>query len=196
MSRTILLLASVVSLATPCLGEGGARAEAVTVEELVRDLGDERFPVRVRASHELWTRGKEAAAALQAVAGSDSPEVAIRAAEVLRKIELGILPDSPPQVVRLVMQYDRASADERVGIVGELKKLRAWRQLLKIHELERDPETLVKIAPDNPFFPRLWSSHELSQRPSSQKQIPSNQIPSNQIPSNQIPSNKSLARRS
>jgi hypothetical protein len=28
--------------------------------------------------------------------------------------------------------------------------------------------------PRNPFFPRLWSSHELSQRPSSQKQIPSN----------------------
>jgi hypothetical protein len=27
---------------------------------------------------------------------------------------------------------------------------------------------------NNPFFPRLWSSHELSQRPSPQKQIPSN----------------------
>jgi len=24
----------------------------------------------------------------------------------------------------------------------------------------------------NPFFPRLWSSHELSQRPPAQKQIP------------------------
>ena len=30
------------------------------------------------------------------------------------------------------------------------------------------------LFPRNPFFPRLWSSHELSQRPSPQKQIPSN----------------------
>lgn len=133
----------VLSAPVPAIEE---RAEAVSVLQLVEDLGDERYPVRVQASHELWLRGEAAEEALREALSSDSPEVVLRAGELLRKIELGILPDSPPEVVRLVVAYDKASADERIPIIRGLKQLGAWRQVLKIHELERDPETLAKIA--------------------------------------------------
>lgn len=126
--------------------EPGEKAEPVALEQLIADLGDPRFPVRVRATYELWERGDAAGDLLEQIAAGEDPEAALRARDLLRKIQLGILPDSPPEVVRLVVRYDQASASERPDILRALKRLRAWRQVLKIHELERDPETLVLIA--------------------------------------------------
>lgn len=141
----------VATLAIGPLGGSAQTAQAqvereVPVEQLVRDLGDERFPVRVRATRELWRRGDEAEDRLRDALGSGSPEVVIRARELLRKIELGILPDSPPAVVRLVESYDGASPEEKLRIVRRLKALRAWRQVLKIDELEEDPQTRLLLA--------------------------------------------------
>ncbi|MCH7226653.1 tetratricopeptide repeat protein [Haloferula sp. A504] len=148
MIRLVATFGLVFAIAHPARGDQEERAREVSVEQLILDLGDERFPVRINASHELWLRGEEAGEVLRRAAASDDPEVAIRAREVLRKIELGILPDSPPEVVRLVVAYDKASPDERVRIIRSLKQLGAWRQVLKIHELEKDPATLVQIAPE------------------------------------------------
>ena len=71
--------------------------------------------------------------------------MALRARELLRKIELGILPDSSPEIVGLVMRYDEGSPQIRHGVIGQLKRLKAWRQLLKIHAMERDERTLSLI---------------------------------------------------
>ena len=122
------------------------RAEIVTPSVLIEDLGDESYPVRVRASYELWELGADVRGLLEEAAENEDPEVSLRAGELLRKIQLGILPDSPAEVVALVERYDQASATERLEIIRELKELRAWRQVLKIHELETDPETLRRIA--------------------------------------------------
>ncbi|BCX46415.1 tetratricopeptide repeat-containing protein [Haloferula helveola] len=141
-----VLLLSAAAVTAGGGAEEKEKAKAVSFEELVRDLGDERYPVRVRASHELWGMGDKVEALLREAAASADPEVAIRAQELLRKIQLGILPDSPPEVVSLVVRYDSASALEREKIIRALKGLRAWRQVLKIHELEKDPDTLRRIA--------------------------------------------------
>lgn len=146
--RTAVSTALALAISAVAVAEPDQRATEVSVEQLVENLGDERFPVRVEASHELWLRGDVAEEALRKAASSASPEIAIRAVELLRKIDLGILPDSPPEVVRLVVAYDKASSDERVRIIRRLKELAAWRQVLKIHELERDPATLARIAPE------------------------------------------------
>ncbi len=146
--RSAAIAGLALAISVVACAEREKRAEAVSVEQLIRDLGDERYPVRVTASHELWQRGDEAEEALRRAAASERPEVAIRAAELLRKIDLGILPDSPPEVVRLVEAYDKASPEERVRIIRGLKELGAWRQVLKIHELETDFETLAGIGPE------------------------------------------------
>lgn len=122
------------------------RAAVVTPSALVEDLGSDSYPVRVRASYELWELGAEVRDLLEAAAENPDPEVSLRAGELLRKIALGILPDSPREVVALVERYDAASPADRLKIIRELKELRAWRQVLKIHELETDPETLRRIA--------------------------------------------------
>jgi len=129
-----------------CLPLAGERAEVVTPAALIEDLGDESYPVRVRASYELWELGGKVQEMLEEAEQSADPEVAMRAGELLRKIQLGILPDSPEEVVALVEQYDASAPAERLKIIRQLKELRAWRQVLKIHELETDLETLRRIA--------------------------------------------------
>ncbi|MEM1084578.1 MAG: hypothetical protein AAGI48_10735 [Verrucomicrobiota bacterium] len=114
--------------------------------ELIELLGDESYPVREAATYDLWALGEEARELFKEAVGSANPEIAVRARGVLRKVELGILPDSPPEVVALVVRYDQSNPEDRRGIIRRLKQLRAWRQVLRIHELERDPATLEEIA--------------------------------------------------
>ena len=122
------------------------RAQRPEPAELVKRLGDESYPVRETATYDLWLLGEKARPLLKQAIASGDPEVALRARGVMRKIHLGILPDSPPAVVDLVVKYDTATPEGRLVIIRGLKRLRAWRQVLKIHELERDPQTLERIA--------------------------------------------------
>lgn len=122
------------------------QARAVPTEDLIQDLGDDRYPVRVRASHELWARGSSALPLLENAILSPNPEVSARARDVHRKIRIGILPDSPPEVIALVEQYDSAKPQTRREIIAQLKNLRAWRQVLRLYQMEQDPATLVAIA--------------------------------------------------
>ncbi|MCU0794798.1 MAG: hypothetical protein MUF31_02575 [Akkermansiaceae bacterium] len=141
--RAALALLCLVSTSVAAPSE---QAKPVDSSELIRDLGDDRYPVRVRASHELWSRGESALPLLEKAIQSPDPEVAARARDVHRKIRIGILPESPPEVVALVEQYDSANPAKRREIIASLKKLRAWRQVLRLYQLEQDPATLSAIA--------------------------------------------------
>src|SRR5712675_156660 len=71
------------------------------VEAAIRDLGDERFEVRERASDVLFRAGPGGMAALQRAAGWGNPEVRIRAETRLGKISRGVYPDTPADVAEL-----------------------------------------------------------------------------------------------
>lgn len=126
---------------------GPAPADPTVVAEAVNRLSDDSFQVREAATRDLWKLGEQALPELQRAAGGDDPEAAIRARELIRKIELGILPDSSAEIVSLVMRYDRGNADVRRAVIGELKSRRAWRQILKLYALEKDEETLAVLEP-------------------------------------------------
>jgi tetratricopeptide (TPR) repeat protein len=128
---------SAAPVTPPPAAGGGAAA--------VERLSDESFAVRQRATLELWKLGDQALPELKKAAGGEDPEAAIRARELMRKIELGILPDSSPKIVDLVMRYDRGTLDDRRMVVGELRNLRAWRQILKLYALENDEGTLSML---------------------------------------------------
>lgn len=121
-------------------------AKKVSSDELIDDLGDERYPVRVNASHELWQRGSSVVDLLKQAEASEAVEVALRARVIRRKIELGIYPDSPPAIVDLVTAYDGAPKTQRVEIIQELKQLEAWPQVLRLNALERDPEVRAMLS--------------------------------------------------
>jgi tetratricopeptide (TPR) repeat protein len=117
------------------------------VAEMVARLSDDSFQVREGATRDLWKLGDQALVELQRAAGGEDPEAATRARELMRKIELGILPDSSPLIVDLVMRYDRGNLAERRTVIGELKSQRAWRQILKLYALEKDEDSIAELEP-------------------------------------------------
>ncbi len=135
-------------------GEGGG-----SVEDLVRGLGAESFPDRERATEGLWARGMEVREVLEEAARSEEVEIALRARSLLRKIELGILPDSPPEVVELVLRYDRVKPASREAVIRKLVRLKAWRQVLKLYELETDPDSLEMLDRVLDGVP-VWAARE------------------------------------
>ncbi|PAW73717.1 MAG: hypothetical protein B9S38_03865 [Verrucomicrobiia bacterium Tous-C4TDCM] len=120
-------------------------AIAVVAADAVSRLSDDSFAVRQTATRELWKLGEQALPELKRAAEGIDPEAALRARELLRKIELGILPDSSPEIVGLVMRYDRGGLDERRKVIAELRQLRAWRQILKLYALEKDENALAML---------------------------------------------------
>jgi hypothetical protein len=108
------------------------------VAEWVRQLADENFQVRERASLELWELGEAALPALEAAVSSPDPEQAIRAREIVRKIQLHVTPDTDASVISLVERYAVASPAEKTSLMAKMRGKRAWRQMLKLYAAEAD----------------------------------------------------------
>ena len=121
---------------------GEALAEA---NLLIPKLSDDSYAVRETATRDLWKMGEAVVPLLQQLAAGKDPEAAIRARGLLRKIELGILPDSSPRIVDLVMRYDGGSLDERERVIQELRQERAFRQILKLYALEKDQDSVTML---------------------------------------------------
>jgi len=119
--------------------------EPAPLPESVAGLSNESYAVREKVTRELWALGEKALPELRAAIEGSDPEAAVRARELIRKIELGILPDSSPKIVALVMSYDRGSVDEKRGVINDLKRERAFRQILKLYALEKNEETLAML---------------------------------------------------
>ncbi len=90
------------------------------VARWVKQLGDNDFMVREAASHKLWDAGEIAEAALREAARSDDAEVARRARDILEKFKWGIYPDTPKDVVELIVGYQSAEPNQKVQTVGKL----------------------------------------------------------------------------
>jgi len=95
------------------------------IDALIRDLGADSYKVRERATAALRRIGAAAIPALEKATQSDDPEVAIRAAAILTDARMGLGPDWPPELVKLVRNYDLLKASDRqkalTRLSGELK---------------------------------------------------------------------------
>ena len=137
----LLLLAATLGSAA-----GVNRAEPIPLKTLVADLGNESYPVRVTATFELWSKGTEVLPLLESVVSSGEPEEAARARDLIRKIRVGLTPESNLTHIALIEKYDTADPKERRKIVADLKSDGAFLLLLKLYESEADPATLREIA--------------------------------------------------
>lgn len=153
-ARRAALLACALLAASPAQGHANEAANPPPttpadnpIPAWITALSDERFAEREKASQKLWEAGSSAAPALrQAAAGSD-PEAAHRAREILRRIDLFITPQTDPRIVRLVQRYPAAAANERLNVLLELRKLRAYRQILKLFASEKSTKVREQTAP-------------------------------------------------
>jgi len=110
-------------------------------------LGDENFRVREEATKRLWELGASAEPKLREAVRGTNPEVIKRASYLLRKIELGLTPDTPQEVLGLIERFSRSGRDDKLRIIFELQGHKAWRQILKLYALEKDNEIRARIRP-------------------------------------------------
>lgn len=118
---------------------------APTVAAQIRQLGDESYKVREKATRELWSQGESVLPALREAMNDKNPEIAYRARELVRKVELFLTPDTDETVVSLVERYVASPPDGRFQLMGHLKVKRAWRQMLKLYASETDAAQRVKL---------------------------------------------------
>ena len=102
------------------------------VDRLIALLANENFKVREDAARDLWKLGNSALPSLMSAANDVDPEKSVRARDIARRIELGITPETDPAVIELTDRYASAPPEEKSSILGKLKNLRAWRQVLKL----------------------------------------------------------------
>ena len=138
-----------VSAAFTALVLSAARAEPQSegVSEIISRLGSDSFQEREKATAELWQLGQPGLRALEKAAESDDPETALRAGEVLEKVELRITPETDPEILTAVQRYHDANIETKVDLLGELISRRAYFQVLKLYAMEQEPETKIRLLP-------------------------------------------------
>ncbi|MCH7728015.1 MAG: hypothetical protein IH991_16290, partial [Planctomycetes bacterium] len=132
---------SVALFAPPEAVPEGPKVQAASDEAIakaVRELGDDQFSVREKASRFLWRQGLAAEAALVVAAKSKDAEVRARALRILNEFRSGILPDTPAEIVSLIRQF--RSGDPR-------KQQLAFRELINQQRFT-ELANLIRIVPD------------------------------------------------
>jgi hypothetical protein len=157
MSRHFALaIALMTVLAALALRLPAAEPKPEEIARAIKELGDDRFKVREKASAFLWKAGRAAETALQEAAASNDAEVARRARTILDKFKWGIYPDTPKEIAELIEKYRSGDANVRRQVVQELlKRGRLAHPLLtKFATAEEDPtarETFwMNLAEDLP----------------------------------------------
>lgn len=144
MKFKVLVSAAFIAL-VPCTVEAEPTPEKIA--DIVSRLGSDSFKEREEASAKLWQVGQPAASELRKAVESDDPETALRAQELLVKVELRITPETPPEILNRVLRYRDANIETKVDLLAELKSRRAYFQIIKLHEMEEDPETKIRLLP-------------------------------------------------
>lgn len=140
---TLLSLAACVSFAAEA---GDPKAGAGGMEDLVTRLASDSFREREDATLALWERGEAALESLRAASVSDDPERAKRAAGVLEKVELRITPETPPEIFEQIRRFRTAPQNLKANHIHELRRLKAYYQLLKLYSMEKRPEIRSEMA--------------------------------------------------
>lgn len=136
---------AVLAAAPETISGSGNIAPTKSVAEWVQDLANEQFKVRELATRKIWEVGESALPALQEAANGKDPETAYRARELVRKIELHLTPDTDPEVMKLVERYSKASTDEKQNLLDQMRRKRAWRQVLKLFASETNAQLLKRV---------------------------------------------------
>ncbi len=97
---------------------------ALSVQQLITQLGDEQYVLRQRAEMHLLERGAEVFAALQAAESSADLEISKRARYILNQISIDWVRSTDSRTVRSIMaSYGELSQQSKLGKVGKLSRL-------------------------------------------------------------------------
>lgn len=135
-----ILLAIVTQVAS-------AAPTADEIAKAVESLSDLEFEKRQSATELLWQAGEAAETALEQAAKDTDPEVRTRATALLKKLRLGIRPDTPPEVLLLIDQFRYAqSPEQRRQALSELQAKERWQTILALIRGEQNLQERRNLA--------------------------------------------------
>ncbi len=110
------------------------------IAEWVRNLSSVDFPVRQRASRNLWEAGRTAEPELRKAVNDPDAEVVRRAREILDRFDWGVLPDTPPAVCALIEKY-RANPNTSGEVIPGLftQGVHGFTALMRMSAMEKEP---------------------------------------------------------
>ncbi|HMF10739.1 MAG TPA: hypothetical protein VKE94_00485 [Gemmataceae bacterium] len=131
-------------------------AEPPTKEQITRwikELGDDDFATRERASKALWQAGPAAESEVFEAVKSSDAEVVRRASVLAAKFKWGHYPDTPPKIVECIDQYRIADEATKQAIIKKLFEMGSpgCAAILKISAAEEKdvrPRVFQQIARD------------------------------------------------
>jgi tetratricopeptide (TPR) repeat protein len=93
------------------------------VAKAIKELGDDNFRVREKATDYLWSRGADAELPLYQAAKSDDLETSKRALRILDKFRKGIYPNTPKETLELIQKFRGAKDDEMPELAEKILNL-------------------------------------------------------------------------
>ncbi|MDB4265361.1 hypothetical protein N9891_01285 [bacterium] len=134
--RFTLLFSGILSILAPAWGQ--SEEESAWQEA----LGSGDFETRNAAAMELWEEGTEVVPFLDSLIAGPDPELAARATTIARKVKLGITPETPEEIVKLIDQYFGATTKGKIVVIEKLLAANESEILLKLRNMETDPEVI------------------------------------------------------
>ena len=137
------------------------------IQKAIRQLGDENFYVRERATMFLWNSGRAAEPAVREAIHSNDPEVVRRARSVLDKFKWGLYPDTPKEIAELVGRYQAGDPQARRTAVQQLTQPRRrwlsryWRLAAAEGPADDRQNLLQQLAQEGPAVLRNLSSRAI-----------------------------------
>ncbi|QDU28753.1 hypothetical protein ETAA8_38580 [Anatilimnocola aggregata] len=135
----MLLVAPVASPLMPIIARAQQPNDAFpSVAAAIRALGADEFQTRELASRYLWYAGAAAQKDLELAIKHDDPEVRLRASLVLRKVRLGITPDTPAETQQLINRFYDGDRNGRQQVISELRQKGSYTTLFALLQGETD----------------------------------------------------------
>ncbi len=119
--RMLIVLGLVVGLGAAAWGQTRPSDEQISLA--IKQLGDNDYSVRQKATDYLWRAGPAAEGALKAALNNPDGEISARAQEILEKFKLGLLPDTPEEVMELAREYHTAPPEKKRELAYKLVQM-------------------------------------------------------------------------
>ncbi|MDC0048765.1 hypothetical protein OAL09_05430 [Verrucomicrobia bacterium] len=105
----------------------------------IEQLSSDDFKLREKAMQEVWQMGHAAEPFLKEAIKNGNAEMRYRGNKILEEFNLGIYPETPKNIVKLVNQFRKGGGAEREMAIVELAQIGETKLLMKLVKRERDP---------------------------------------------------------
>jgi hypothetical protein len=109
-----------------------------SIEQAIKQLGDDEFTTREQATEFLIKAGEAAIPAAEVACKSTDPEVALRAKIVLKRLASGARPGTSPLMASLIEDFQAADRNRKFSILVKLEEPDEFQALWDVIAKEKD----------------------------------------------------------